>query len=29
LNHRVHNIGGIMELESKSLLEEFFMKKRK
>ena len=28
LNHRVHNIGGIMESECKSLLEEFFAKKR-
>ena len=28
LNHRVHNTGGIMELECKSLLEEFFRKKR-
>ena len=29
LNHRVHNIGGINEFECKSLLEEFFLKKRK
>jgi len=28
LNHRVHNIGGIMETESKNILKEFFLKKR-